>query len=80
MSDDRASVWIVGVGMLAVVVCCAGPVLVGSGVLATAAGIGAGSWLLSLAGAAILAVAGWRWRRRTTDQSNHSTETTTRER
>ncbi len=80
MSGDRTSGWLIGGGVLAAVICCAGPVLVGSGVIATVAGVGAGSWLLMVAGLAILGVAGWRWLRRTTGRNSPSTETTTRER
>lgn len=45
----------------AAVVCCAGPVLVSSGVVATAVGWGTGAWLAILFGFSLVVVAVRRW-------------------
>ncbi len=54
MKTRRSSGWAFGVGAVALVVCCAFPLLL-TGLLAVLGGIGLGSWLLVGAGLGLVA-------------------------
>lgn len=57
---------VIAVGALGLAACCALPILVGSGVVASLAGMGSGSGLLVVAGLVLAGLVGFGWWRRRT--------------
>lgn len=52
---------VIAIGALGLAACCALPVLVGSGIVASLAGLGSGSGLLVVAGLVLAGLVGVRW-------------------
>lgn len=79
MRGDYSEGRVIAIGALGLAACCALPVLVGSGVVASLAGLWSGSGLLVVVGLVLAGFAGFgRWRLRTrsmptgTDQTSPS--------
>ncbi|GAC1596027.1 MAG: hypothetical protein NVS3B21_19560 [Acidimicrobiales bacterium] len=57
-----------GLAVVAAVVCCGLPLLLAAGSAVTVAGIGLRSWVLTLAGVAVVVLGAWEYRRRRSDR------------
>ena len=64
MTRPPATGHLTGLAVVAAVVCCGLPVLLAAGSAVTVAGIGVGSWALTLAGVAVVVLGAWEYRRR----------------